>query len=462
MINFMILFNFINYDYEYIMKPQSISKEILEQLYFDENKTLSEIATIFGYTSYQSIRNLFIKYDIKIRTKKESRILSQKLTDEKIPSKEQLEQLYFVENKSLSDIAHLYGVKSHTPIRRLFNQYNIKIRDRDEGTKIKHQSIINENIPSKEILEKEIQQYSKLELARRYNVHRSRINKWIEIYGLKKIDTKNYNFKKEILQEEDNLSPKELAIKHNVSVNRIKRVKNDFNEKLYSIEEIKCKIKIYDYDISNRGFPKQLYYDDINLYKSIIHHTKDHRLDTNKITEKLYRILNDFTPKDIICCKFCDKQLSFYNIKSGYGCSEIKICSNCLAKHNGFGVSRVSQKLFWKIYDNLNQENKNKCYFNDLNKEVKIKISNQDKNMLNTEDLLYLNKNRYNIDFILENKIIEFDGEYWHKIKDSSIKDMIKDKFLQSKGFLILRIPEMEFVNNSQETIEKCLKFLTH
>ena len=61
MINFMILFNFINYDYEYIMKPQSISKEILEQLYFDENKTLSEIATIFGYTSYQSIRNLFIK-----------------------------------------------------------------------------------------------------------------------------------------------------------------------------------------------------------------------------------------------------------------------------------------------------------------------------------------------------------------------------------------------------------------
>ena len=166
----------------------------------------------------------------------------------------------------MSDIAHLYGVKSHTPIRRLFNQYNIKIRDRDEGTKIKHQSIINENIPSKEILEKEIQQYSKLELARRYNVHRSRINKWIEIYGLKKIDTKNYNFKKEILQEEDNLSPKELAIKHNVSVNRIKRVKNDFNEKLYSIEEIKCKIKIYDYDISNRGFPKQLYYDDINFY----------------------------------------------------------------------------------------------------------------------------------------------------------------------------------------------------
>ena len=386
----MILFNFINYDYEYIMKTQSISKEILEQL-------------------------------------------------------------YFVENKSLSDIAHLYGFKSHTPIRRLFNQYNIKIRDRDEGTKIKHQSIINENIPSKEILEKEIQQYSKLELARRYNVHRSRINKWIEIYGLKKIDTKNYNFKKEILQEEDNLSPKELAIKHNVSVNRIKRVKNDFNEKLYSIEEIKCKIKIYDYDISNRGFPKQLYYDDINLYKSIIHHTKDHILDTNKITEKLYRILNDLDTNFVQYCTNCKKnKLNFVNVNTGYGNSDYKLCGDCNNVLNG--VSKISQRLFWSIYNKL--PNKNNCYFNELNHEFILHMSEGFKN-----EHIKANKKYYKLDFVLENKVIEFDGIYYHNDKE---KDMVQDKFLQSKGFLILRIPEMEFVNNPQETIEKCLKFLTH
>ena len=53
---------------------------------------------------------------------------------------------------------------------------------------------------------------------------------------------------------------------------------------------------------------------------------------------------------------------------------------------------------------------------------------------------------RFWSDFLfLTNKIIEVDGEYWH----NDLKDKIKDDFLISKGFVVLRIKEKELKNIS-------------
>ena len=39
-------------------------------------------------------------------------------------------------------------------------------------------------------------------------------------------------------------------------------------------------------------------------------------------------------------------------------------------------------------------------------------------------------------------------------------KDIIRDKYLQEKGYKILRITEYEYQKYPKETIQKCLQFL--
>lgn len=73
------------------------------------------------------------------------------------------------------------------------------------------------------------------------------------------------------------------------------------------------------------------------------------------------------------------------------------------------------------------------------------------------EDFKLLNNSYYRVDFTQRNKIIEFDGEYWHP--DTNF-DNTKDLFFKYKGFDVLRISENEYAKFPKETIEKCIKFL--
>jgi len=109
--------------------------------------------------------------------------------------------------------------------------------------------------------------------------------------------------------------------------------------------------------------------------------------------------------------------------------------------------SKISQKLFWMIYHNLTNNEKMKCYFGELNEEYVFYV--------NTTDI----KIMY-VDFKLEDKIIEFDGTYWHSLEESKINDKIRDNYLQSKNYKILRIKEQDFVDNNTAVVEKCLLFL--
>jgi hypothetical protein len=103
-------------------------------------------------------------------------------------------------------------------------------------------------------------------------------------------------------------------------------------------------------------------------------------------------------------------------------------------------VSKISQELFWEIYKNL--DDKKMCYFYELNKEILLREGNQ----------------IFFPDFVYKNKIIEYDGIFWH----DKTKDKIRNKFYNEQGYKVLVVTSDEFNKNKKDTkiIKKCLTFL--
>ena len=122
--------------------------------------------------------------------------------------------------------------------------------------------------------------------------------------------------------------------------------------------------------------------------------------------------------------------------------------------------SQISQGLFWDIYKLYKNENDYSIYFAELDKNKQI-----DKSGKNYEYTLKTQPSVIKPDFFIPdiNKIIEFDGDYWH---DQNLPGNIKrnkkrDNTLKESGYDVLHIKEKDYKQNKQETLEKCLKFLT-
>jgi len=110
------------------------------------------------------------------------------------------------------------------------------------------------------------------------------------------------------------------------------------------------------------------------------------------------------------------------------------------------GYSKISQKIFWMIYEKLSSLEKENTYFKELNNEWYIK----------DVDGFYF------VDFKCGNKIIEFDGIYWHK--NSKEKDEIRNTVYKNSGYQILIINENNLVDKknkiSNELINECVNFI--
>jgi len=109
------------------------------------------------------------------------------------------------------------------------------------------------------------------------------------------------------------------------------------------------------------------------------------------------------------------------------------------------GVSKSSQKLFWSIYTQLNEEIQRNVYFYELNQEYKVF-----RHLNNSIKLLKL-------DFKVGNKIIEFDCDYWH----NPTADKERDDFLLSKSYKILRVNYDDFIKDEMAVVKKCIDFIT-
>jgi uncharacterized C2H2 Zn-finger protein len=126
-------------------------------------------------------------------------------------------------------------------------------------------------------------------------------------------------------------------------------------------------------------------------------------------------------------------------------------------RKNGF--SKISQELFWKIYDEIN--NKQFIYFAELDQN-----KNKDETGCNNEYKLRLKDKIILPDFldIQSKKIIEFDGTYWHGkhiIKNTNkFRDQDRDNLAVECGFKVFRVKEEEYRKNPTKILNECLQFL--
>ena len=128
-----------------------------------------------------------------------------------------------------------------------------------------------------------------------------------------------------------------------------------------------------------------------------------------------------------------------------------KVTDNCFSK--------VSQELFWKVYEKL--ENKNSVYFAELSEDKTLDDSGR-----NNEYLLRLSDRVVLPDFYDEStkRIIEFDGTYWHGEhcirQTNKDNDKQRDKSLIQDGYKVLHIKEEEYMRNPDQVVDRCLSFL--
>lgn len=116
--------------------------------------------------------------------------------------------------------------------------------------------------------------------------------------------------------------------------------------------------------------------------------------------------------------------------------------------------SKISQNLFWEIYDKL--EKTEDIYFAE-NKNGEISGDG-----VNNEYRLILNGRSIQPDFICLNKkrIIEFDGDYWHGKTGNKKREELRDAAIIDGGYQILHVKEIDYKKEPQKVISECVNFM--
>lgn len=120
--------------------------------------------------------------------------------------------------------------------------------------------------------------------------------------------------------------------------------------------------------------------------------------------------------------------------------------------------SKISQDLFIKLYELIKEKYK-EIYFATLNLGNVLEFNNGK----NFEYTLKLKGKTIKPDFFIKDngKIIEFDGVYWHrKNPENKKRELARDKAIIESGYEIYHVSESEWIQNPEQTIQKCIDFL--
>ena len=143
-----------------------------------------------------------------------------------------------------------------------------------------------------------------------------------------------------------------------------------------------------------------------------------------------------------------ERQEKWQNTLNSKSPEEIERINRAKVSFNGY--SKLSQELFKSIHEQLG--------------DVKVYYATNGGTDKNSDYCYISNKKKvFFFDFYVpaSNKIIEFDGDYWHGEKrGNQQRDRERDKRLIDDGFIILRIPEKDYNNDKKGTVAKCLNFL--
>jgi hypothetical protein len=113
--------------------------------------------------------------------------------------------------------------------------------------------------------------------------------------------------------------------------------------------------------------------------------------------------------------------------------------------------SKISQELFWSIYDEYDN---NDCVYFAENHRIDGRK--------NSEYILTLDVNVIKPDFIDidRKKIIEFDGTYWHEVQQNPRREFERDAQIIAAGYDVMHVKESDYMNNKQNVVQDCIKFL--
>lgn len=119
--------------------------------------------------------------------------------------------------------------------------------------------------------------------------------------------------------------------------------------------------------------------------------------------------------------------------------------------------SKISQTLFKTLYEKIKNKNLD-IYFASLDKNKQYDDSGK-----NYEYYLQLSNIVIKPDFFIKNnnKIIEFDGTYYHRNTPENIKrEQKRDEEIINSGYTVLHISEYDYKTNKHEVIKRCLDFI--
>jgi len=128
-----------------------------------------------------------------------------------------------------------------------------------------------------------------------------------------------------------------------------------------------------------------------------------------------------------------------------------------LTNYKRTNFSKISQTLFWGILESEPTIKNNNIFFATFNDGFK------DDSGKNNEYRLSLLNGVILPDFIdlAKRKIIEFDGTYYHRLTpENSLREEKRDKMILESGYEVLHVSELEYKNNKQEIINKCIAFI--
>jgi hypothetical protein len=121
--------------------------------------------------------------------------------------------------------------------------------------------------------------------------------------------------------------------------------------------------------------------------------------------------------------------------------------------------SIVSQELFWILYNKIKNNYKH-IYFATLNKNKEYEITKTNYEYKLETKNSYVKPDFYILD---NNKIIEFDGDYWHGKKEGNKKrEILREKNIKDKNpeIKIYHVKEKDFKLNPQKVIKECIDFI--
>jgi len=122
-------------------------------------------------------------------------------------------------------------------------------------------------------------------------------------------------------------------------------------------------------------------------------------------------------------------------------------------KKNNF--SKISQELYWSIFNYIKEDNE--IYFATLKNGIKDDSGKNNEFRLSLDNCVVLP------DFFIKNKnkIIEFDGTYYHRNNPENKKrSKERDVAIIRNGYEILHIKEKDYKKNKKEVTQQCIDFL--